>query len=157
MVGSWSTSGGSVTFYRNDFSTLGRCTRNRPFAQLWARERGSGHRRRESAVMCVCFSFELSFFFCFWMSFNDHYGVPRCSNRGRASPLLFSHSFPRSSELRKRWLFAIRQADWSNFRVPNSTVVCTEHRSSLRKSPLSCSCLKACGLFHYQLFETEEG
>ena len=27
MVGSWSTSSGSVTFYRNDFSTLGRCTR----------------------------------------------------------------------------------------------------------------------------------
>ena len=26
MVGSWSTSSGSVTFYRNDFSTLGRCT-----------------------------------------------------------------------------------------------------------------------------------
>ena len=27
MVGSWSTSSGSVTFYRNDFSTLGRCTK----------------------------------------------------------------------------------------------------------------------------------
>ena len=26
MVDSWSTSSGSVTFYRNDFSTLGRCT-----------------------------------------------------------------------------------------------------------------------------------
>ena len=26
MVGSWSTSSGNVTFYRNDFSTLGRCT-----------------------------------------------------------------------------------------------------------------------------------
>ena len=26
VVGSWSTSSGSVTFYRNDFSTLGRCT-----------------------------------------------------------------------------------------------------------------------------------
>ena len=28
MVGSWSTSSGSVTFYRNDYSTLGRCTRS---------------------------------------------------------------------------------------------------------------------------------
>ena len=27
-MGSWSTSSGSVTFYRNDFSTLGRCTIN---------------------------------------------------------------------------------------------------------------------------------
>ena len=27
MVGSWSTSSGSVTFHRNDFSTLGRCTK----------------------------------------------------------------------------------------------------------------------------------
>ena len=34
-----------------------------------------------------------------------------CSNLGRASPSLFSHSFPRSGELRKRWLLAIHQAD----------------------------------------------
>ena len=129
---------------------------NRPFAQLWPGNEVRGI-VGESRLRCVCFSFELSFFFCFWMSFNDPYGVPRCSNRVRACPLLFSHSFPWSSELRKRWLFAIRQADWSNFRVPNSTIVCIEHRSSLRKSSLSCSCLKACRLFHYQLFETEEG
>ena len=51
----------------------------------------------------------------------------RCSNLGRASSSLFSHSFPQSGELRKRWLLAICQADWSNFRVPNSTVVCIEH------------------------------
>ena len=53
--------------------------------------------------------------------------VPRCSSRGRAISSLFSHSFPWSSELRKRWLFAIRQADWSSFRFPNSTVACIEH------------------------------
>ena len=35
--------------------------------------------------------------------------------------------FSRSGELRKRWLLAIRQADWSHFRVPNNTVVCIEH------------------------------
>ena len=74
----------------------------------------------------MCFSFELSLFFCFGMSFSDHCGAPHCS-RGGAGPLLFSHSFPRKGELRKRWFFAIRQADWSNFRVPNSTVWCIEH------------------------------
>ena len=107
----------------------------------------------------VCFSFELSFFSCFWMSFSDRYGVPGCSNRGRAGPLLFSHSFPRSSELRELWLFTIRQADWWNFRVPNSTVEYIEHFEHVfrKKKFGSCSCLKACGLFHYQLFETEEG
>ena len=31
------------------------------------------------------------------------------------------------SSIRKRWLLAIRQADWSHFRVPNNTVVCIEH------------------------------
>ena len=55
----------------------------------------------------VCFSFELSFFFCFGMSFSDHCCVPRCSNRGRACLSLFSHGFSRSGELRKRWLLAI--------------------------------------------------
>ena len=111
-----------------------------------ARERGSGHRWRGS-LRCVCFSFELSFFFCFGMSFSDHCGVPRCSNRGRASPLLFPQSFPWSSDLRKRWLFAIPQADWSNFRVPNSPCPDASSTSSPRKISLSCSCLKACGLF----------
>ena len=61
------------------------------------------------------------------MSFSDHCCVPRFFNRGRASPSLFSHGFSRSSELRKRWLLAIRQADWSHFRLPNNTVVCIEH------------------------------
>ena len=82
----------------------------------------------EARIGCVvCFSFELSFFFCFGISLSAQCCVPRCSNRGRASPSLFSHGFSRSSELRKRWLLAIRQADWSHFRVPNSTVVCIEH------------------------------
>ena len=52
---------------------------------------------------------------------------PRCSDRGRASPSLFFHSVQRSSELRKHWFLATRQADWSNFRVPNSTIVCIAH------------------------------
>ena len=40
-----------------------------------------------------------------------------------------------------------RQADWSNFRVPNSPRSDALSISSLRKISLSCSCLKACGLF----------
>ena len=80
---------------------------NRPFAQLWPGNEVRGI-VGENRLRCVRFSFELSFFFCFGMSFSDHCGVPRCSNRGRASPLVFSHSFPWSSELRKRWLFASR-------------------------------------------------
>ena len=98
----------------------------RPFAQLWPGNEVRGI-AGENRLRCVCFSIELSFFFCFGMSFSDHCCVPRCSNRCRASPSLFSHGFSRSSELRKRWLLAIRQADWSHFRVPNSTVVCIEH------------------------------
>ena len=77
-------------------------------------------------LRCVCFSLELSFFFCIGMSFSDHCCVPRFFNRGRASPSLFCHGFSRSSELRKRWFLAIRQAAWSHFRVPNNTVVCIE-------------------------------
>ena len=80
----------------------------RPFAQLWP-----GNEVRsiagENRPRCVCFSLELSFFFCFGMSFSDHCCVPRCSNRGRACPSLFSHSFPQSDELKKRWLLAICQ------------------------------------------------
>ena len=99
---------------------------NRPFAQLWPGNEVRGI-AGEIRLHCVCFSLELSFFFCFGMSFSDHCCVPRFFNRGRARPSLFSHGFSRSSELRKRWLLAIRQADWSHFRVPNNTVVCIEH------------------------------
>ena len=81
---------------------------------------------RIGCVVCVS-RLSFRFFFCFGMSFNDHCCIPRFSNRGRASPSLFSHGFSRSSELRKHWLLAIRQADWSHFRVLNSTVVCIEH------------------------------
>ena len=99
---------------------------NRPFAQLWPGDEVRGI-AGEIRLRCVCFSLEHSFFFCFGMSFSDHCCVPRFFNRGRASPSLFSHGFERSSELRKYWLLAIRQADWSHFRVPNNTVVCIEH------------------------------
>ena len=90
---------------------------NRPFAQLWPGNEVRGI-AGEIRLRCVCFSLELSFFFCFGMSFSDHCCVPRFFNLGRASPSLFSHGFSRSSELKKRWLHAIRQADWSHFRVP---------------------------------------
>ena len=99
---------------------------NRSFAQLWPGNDVRGI-AGENRLRCVCSSIELSFFFCFGMLFSDHCCVPRCSNRDRASPPLFSRGFSRSSELRKRWLLDICQADWSHFRVPNSTVVCIEH------------------------------
>ena len=108
------------------------CTRaqsfipNRPFAQLWPGNEVRGI-AGEIRLRCVCFSSELSFFFCFGMSFSDHCCGPGFFNRGRASPSLFSRGFSRSSELRKRWLLAIRQAGWSHFRVPNNTVVCIGH------------------------------
>ena len=65
---------------------------NRPFAQLWPGNEVRGI-AGENRLHCVCFSFELSFFFCFWMSFSDHCCFPRFSNQGRASPSLFSHGF----------------------------------------------------------------
>ena len=91
-----------------------------------ARERGSGHRRWESAAMCVS---HLSFGF---------YSVLECRSaitlvflvvpiEAEIDPSLFFHSVPRSSELSKRWFLAIRQADWSNFRVSNSTTACIAH------------------------------
>ena len=142
----------------SELSYVGRCmlvdSGNRPFAQLWPGNEVRGI-AGENRQRCVCFSLELSFFFCFGTSFSDHCCVPRFFNRGRASPSLFSHGFSRSSELRKRWLLAIRQADWSHFRVPNNTVVCIEHVLPAKKCSLSCSCLRACGLFHHQFFETE--
>ena len=101
------------------------CT-NRPFAQFWPGNEVRGI-AGEIRLRCVCFSLELSFFFCFGMSFSDHCCVPRFFNRGRASPSLFSHGFSRSSELRECWLLAVRQADWSHFRVPNNTVAYIEH------------------------------
>ena len=120
---------------------------NRPLAQLWPGNEVRGI-VSENQLRCVCFSFELSFFFCFGMSFSDHCGVPHCSKWGRASPLLFSHSFPRSSEHRKSWFFAIRQADWSNFRVPNSTAWCIEHLLTKKKFAFMLVAVsKACGLF----------
>ena len=83
----------------------------------------------QARIGCVVCASRLSFrfFLCFGTWFSEHCCVPRFSNRGRACPSLFSHGVSRSSELRKRWLLAIRQADWSHFRVPNSTVVCSEH------------------------------
>ena len=102
------------------------CAYNRPFAQLWPGTRFGASQARIGCVVCVS-HLSFRFLFCFGMLFSEHCCVPRFSNRGRASPSLFSHWFSRSSELRKRWLLAIRQAVWSHFRVPNSTVVCNEH------------------------------
>ena len=58
---------------------------NRPFAQLWPGNEVRGI-AGEIRLRCVCFSLELSFFFCLGMSFSDHCCVPRFFNRGRASP-----------------------------------------------------------------------
>ena len=63
---------------------------NRPFAQLWPGNEVRGI-AGQNRLRCVCFSFELSFFFYFGMSFSDQCCVPRCSNRDMASPSLLSH------------------------------------------------------------------
>ena len=150
----WTCWGSGVKFSHGSTSSWWRSydRTNRPFAQLWPGNEVRGI-AGEIRLRCVRFSLELSFFFCFGMSFSDHCCVPRFFNRGRAGPSLFSHGFSRSSELRKRWLLAIRQADWSHFRVPNNTVVWA--RPPCKNFSLSCSCLRACGLFHHQFFETE--
>ena len=129
---------------------------NRPLAQLWPGNEVRGT-AGENRLRCMCFSFELSFFFCLGMSFSDHCCVPRFSNRGRASPSLFSHGFhgqvssgsagylPSSSG----WLVALPRPEqhgrmhWA--------------RPPWEKFSLSCSCLRACGLFHHQFFETKWG
>ena len=43
---------------------------NRPFSQLWPGNEVRGI-AGENRLRCACFSFELSFFFCFGMSFSD--------------------------------------------------------------------------------------
>ena len=83
---------------------------NRPFAQLWPGNEVRGI-AGQNRLRCVCFSFELSFFFYFGMSFSDECCVPRCSNRGMASPSLLSLSFQRSSELRERF-FTCHSSGW---------------------------------------------
>ena len=89
------------------------------FAQLWP-----GNEVRDIAgqnrLQCVCFSFELSFFFYFGMSFSDQCCVLRCSSRGMANPSFLSHdhSFQRSSELRERLPF-VRLTD-RNFASPTA-------------------------------------
>ena len=56
-----------------------------------------------------------------------HCCVPCFSNGRRTSPSLSYHSFPLSSELRKRWLAALRRDKGANFRVSKSTILCVEH------------------------------
>ena len=53
---------------------------NRPFAQLWPGNEVRGI-AGENRLRCVCFSFELSFFFYFGMPFSDQCCVPRCSSK----------------------------------------------------------------------------
>ena len=114
-----------------------------------ARERGSGHRAGQNRLRCVCFSFELSFFFHFGMLFSDQCCVPRCSNRGMASPLLLFHSFQRSSELRERF-FICHSSGWL-IELPRPQQRGRIHGKRIlpeKKCSLSCSCLRACELFH---------
>ena len=137
---------------------IGRCILNRPFAQLWPGNEVRGI-AGEIRLRCVCFSLELSFFFCFGMSFSDHCCVPRFFNRGRASPSLFSRGFSQSSELRKRWLLAIRQAaDWSHFRVPNNTVVSnpqtvTSRSTCFRRVTIHHMCMSTCRMASHCAFD----
>ena len=66
-------------------------------------------------------------FFGFGKPTIDHCCVPRFSNGRRMSPSLSYHSFPLSSELRKRWLVALRRDEGANFRVSESTILCSDH------------------------------
>ena len=79
----------------------------------------------EKRLRCVCFSFDLSSLFRFWRAI-VHCFVPRFSIRRRTSLSLSYHSFPLLSELRKRWLVALRRDEGANSRVSESTVRCGE-------------------------------
>ena len=105
---------------------------------------------------------ELSFFFCFGMSFSDHCCVSRSSNRGTASPSLFvfSHIVFHGQVTSGRAGYVpapfVRLADrTSAFPTARSFALST---SSLRSifAFMALRCLTACGLFHHQFFETEE-
>ena len=61
------------------------------------------------------------------MPSNNHCCVPLCTNRRKTSPLLAFHSFPRSEELRKRWIIAIRRDEGPTFQVTGNTLVCSAH------------------------------
>ena len=81
----------------------------------------------ENRLRCVCFSFDLSSLFQFWKANNR--SVLCCSlfQRTEDESLLSHQSFPLSSEARKRWLVALRRDEGANFRVTNTTVLCSEH------------------------------
>ena len=58
---------------------------------------------------------------------HDHCCVPQCTSRRDKSSGLSFHHFPNVSELRKRWLVAIRRDKGPSFRVTPNTVVCGKH------------------------------
>ena len=61
------------------------------------------------------------------MPSNNYCCVPLCTNRRKTCPLLSFHSFPRSSELQKRWIIAIHRDEGPNFQIAANTVVCSAH------------------------------
>ena len=118
----------------NDWRLHSSCLsfRNRPFAQLWPGNEVRGI-AGQNRLRCVCFSFELSFFFHFGMSLSDQCCVPRCSNRGMAIPSLLSLSFQWSSEPQGALFYLPFDRLTDSLRTSNSTVVCMGSTSSLRK------------------------
>ena len=83
------------------------------------------------------------------MSFRDQCCVPRCSNRGMASPSLLSHSFQWSSELGERF-FTCHSSGWL-IELPRPQQHGRMHGKHIlpeKKCSLLFSCLRACGLFH---------
>ena len=65
------------------------------------------------------------------MPAHDHCCVPGCSNRRDKHPDLSFHTFPLGNEaLRKRWIAGIRRDEGADFKVTQSTVVCSIHFAS---------------------------
>ena len=121
---------------------------SRPFAQIWLGNEVRGI-AGENWLRLVCWAFELSFSSA--LECRSAITVVVLAVPIEVGLVLFFQSFPRSSELRKRWLLAIRQANWSNFRVQKHGRVHSAF-PPWEKFLLSCSCLRGCGLFYHQFF-----
>ncbi|XP_065888497.1 THAP domain-containing protein 2-like [Dysidea avara] len=63
----------------------------------------------------------------FAMPTHDHCCVPQCTNRRNKNPELSYHTFPKTAELKKKWIMAIQRDEGPTFKVTNNTVVCSAH------------------------------
>ncbi|XP_033725158.1 THAP domain-containing protein 2-like [Pecten maximus] len=58
---------------------------------------------------------------------NFHCCVPKCNGDSRRHDGLSFHRLPQDKELRKQWIIKIRRDEGLNFKVTDSTVVCSRH------------------------------